>query len=254
MSLQELIISNPWQTYSKKLKEKIEKPRFSGFFTARLAQEKKMRLVTGSDGSIEEGSKLTLYWLVDTTDGVIADAKFQVFGLSALIGAAEVICELVIRKNYDQASRISADLIDQHVRDRKNQSAFPKEYYFYLNQVISAIDQAVYACRDIPFASDYESTPIAFDTDIQVLENWPQLSKETKMKIVEEVIDKEIRPYIELDAGGVKVTDIQDVSSIYISYEGNCVSCYAATGSTLSAIQQILQSRIHPSITVIPVL
>ncbi|MCP4265610.1 MAG: NifU family protein, partial [Candidatus Brocadiaceae bacterium] len=66
-------------------------------------------------------------------------------------------------------------------------------------------------------------------------------------------IDKEIRPYIELDAGGIQIHELKDFE-LFISYEGACTSCHAATGSTLSAIQNILKSRIHPDLFVTPLL
>lgn len=207
-----------------------------------------MRLVTGREGN------LSLYWLVDETDGIIADAKFQVLGPIGLIGAAEVASELILRKNYDQVSRMTADLIDQHVRDRKETHAFPKECDPYLNQVLSAIDRAVQQCLDIPFAASYDMTPIESDFgEIPGgLPGWEQLPTNQKLKIIEEVVDKEIRPYIELDAGGVKIENFNDDREVVISYEGSCTTCHSSTGSTLTAIQQILKSRVHPSLFVTP--
>ena len=70
---------------------------------------------------------MSLYWLVDPDDGIIVDARFQAYGQSALIGAAEIACELSVGKNYDQARRIGAELIDKQVRDRPDEPAFPKE-------------------------------------------------------------------------------------------------------------------------------
>lgn len=207
-----------------------------------------MRLVVGRANS------LSLYWLVDETDGVIADAKFQAFGPIGLIGAAEVCSELILRKNYDQASRLTADLIDQHVRDRKEIPAFPKECNSHLNQVLTAVDIAVQQCLDIPFAASYDTTPIEkdFGEIPGGIPGWELLPQSQKLKIIEEVVDKEIRPYIELDAGGVKILNFIDEKEVIISYEGSCTSCHSATGSTLSAIQQILKARVHPSLFVTP--
>lgn len=207
-----------------------------------------MRYVQGREGN------LCLYWLVDESDGVIADAKFQVLGPIGLIAAAEIASELVLRKNYDQVSRISADLIDQHVRDRKDIPAFPKEYDPYLNQVLSAIDRAVQQCLDIPFAISYDITPIErdFGEIPGGIPGWETFAQEEKLRVIEEVVDKEIRPYIELDAGGIKVIELKEGREVMISYEGACTTCHSSTGSTLSAIQQILKARVHPSLVVIP--
>ncbi|MBI5273293.1 MAG: NifU family protein [Chlamydiia bacterium] len=244
-----------WATLNKKIRGKLENLRFVGFFTAKEAEEKGMRLVTGREGSIGLQGMVCLYWLVDEADGVIADAKFQVFGSPALIAAAEIASELALRKNYDQASRISAELLDKQARDRKEIPAFPETQASCLNQILSAIDKAVHQCIDIPFAaSDYEITPIEWDAGVLPggIPSWNELSESQKIQIIEEVIDKEVRPYVELDAGGVKVIGLEANGEVQIAYEGACTTCHSSTGSTLSAIQQILKARVHPSLSVIP--
>ncbi len=239
----------PKDLFSKKIRDRAGRWLYAGFFTDARAKEKGMRLVTGREG------KLCLYWLVDEADGVIADARFQAFGSIALIAAAEGFCELALRKNYDQASRISADLLERHLRDRQDIPAFPKEASAALSQVIAAMESAVRQCVDIPYAaSDYDVTPIEWDAEgvpggLPGWDGWPAAQK---MAVIEEVIDKEIRPYIELDAGGVKILGLRETGELRIAYEGSCTTCHSSRGSTLSAMQQILKKRVHPSISVIP--
>jgi len=221
--------------FGKKVRDKIDRPLFVGYFLLADATNRNMRLVTGREGM------LCFYWLVDEADGIITDAKFQAFGPPALVSIGEIVSEMVLRKNYDQASRISADLIDQHVRDKKETPAFPKEAFTYLNQAISAMDRAVYQCLDIPYAAEHEVTPIEYDFGeipggIPGWEDFPT----------------EIRPYVELDAGGVKVLAFNNDKEIVIGYEGSCTTCPSSTGSTLSAIQKILKARVHPSLFVTP--
>lgn len=238
-------------SYSKKMRDKLDRLLFAGFFTVKQAEEKGMRLVTGREGGV------CLYWLVDEADGIIADAKFQAFGSPGLLAAAEIASELVLRKNYDQASRISADLIDQHVRDQKEIPAFPPEAYRYLNQILSAIDRAVHQCIDIPYAADdYATTPIAWDFEEIPggIPGWAEMPQPQKLGILEKVIDQEIRPYVELDAGGVKIRELKENGEVHIAYEGACTTCHSSTGSTLSAIQHILKRRVHPNLTVVPIL
>jgi NifU-like protein len=243
----------PWAAYSKKLAQKIDRPQFSGFFVPEDVRGRGLRLVIGREGSISEGNAATLYWLVDESDGIIADIRYQVFGASALIGALEAACQLLLRKSYDQAKRISADLIDREVRDKSDIEAFPREVYGHLNLVLSAIENAAEQCTDIPFDEVYVSSPIHYDESAAGLyPDWDKLPKNDKIGVIEEIIQKEIRPYIELDAGGIQIIDLSDQHELTIAYQGSCTSCHSATGSTLNAIQQILHTRVHPSITVIP--
>lgn len=227
--------------FGKKIREKIDRPRFMGSFTENQAKEKGMRLVIGT----EKG--LSFYWLVDESDGVIADVKFQVFGPIALFAIGEIASELLIRKNIPQASRITADLIEGH-------NGFPKEANSLINQALLAIDMGVQQCSDIKcVTTDYDITPIEWDRgeNPDGIPGWDEFALEKKLHLIEEVIDKEIRPYVELDAGGVKIVELKE-NELLISYQGSCTTCHSATGSTLSAIQQILRARIHPKLTVIP--
>ena len=242
------------QTYpqdkpNKKIREKIQNPKFFGSFTPLQAQEKGMRLETAEENGLK------LYFLVDESDGVIADAKYQVFGPSTLIAIAEAVCELSIRKNHIQASRISAELLDQQLRTEKEISAFSVQANALLNQAISVLETLCEKCSDIACqSSDFDTTPILWDfsENPNGIEGWDEFSREKKLFLIKEVIDKEIRPYVELDAGGVEVVDLDDFNNLTIAYSGSCTTCYSATGSTLTAIQQILRQKIHPKITVIP--
>lgn len=255
MGITALITLFPWNRYSKKLAAKIDKPHCAGFFTAAESEARDMRFVEASEGRVDEGNVVHLYWLVDKDDGVIVDAKFQVFGQSALLGAAEVACELLVGKNYDQARRITANLIDQQVRDKPDIPAFPKETAPHLNLVLDAIDAAAEQCTDLPLATNYVSPPVSMEMG-DVLEGgypgWQELPLKKKIAVIEEVLDRDIRPYIALDAGGVEIVDLLNDRELIIAYQGSCTSCYSSVGTTLSYIQQTLRARVHPNLVVIP--
>ena len=221
--------------YSKALTKLILNPTCAGHLT----QSEGMRLVMGQ----ERGLKI--YFLIDESDGVIADAKFQIFGPPALVGAAEIACKLALRKNYAQVSRFTADLLDKDLH-------FPKDAYTYLNLVLSAIDQAMSACQDMPLPASYVEPPIpGMPTEQSEYPGFTSLEKIHQIAVLEQIIDTDIRPYIELDEGGIRIVDFKETELI-IAYEGACTSCYSAVGATLSSIQQILAAKVHPEITVVP--
>lgn len=242
-----------WFKYSPKLIQSILHPHNVGRITLQEAEMSEMRLVIGEAGQVKEGNKAKVYLLVDEDDGLIADAKFQAFGESALIGALQIVCGLILRKNYDQAGRITADMIDKHVRESFDEPAFPEEAYSHLNLALSAVIEATEQCQDIPFASDYVP-PSPFDPEEGGQPQYPHfldLSDEQKQAVLEDVIAKDVRPYVQLDSGGVQVTKINGYQ-LTVTYEGSCTSCYSATGATLSAIQSILRSKVNPHLEVIP--
>lgn len=256
MSLVQLITPFPWTTYSKKLAARIENPRNAGSYQTSDTVERGVRLVEGGDGSIEDGNRVVLYWLVDLKDGVIVDARFQAFGQSALIGAADAACDLLVGKNYDQAGRVSADLIDKQVRDRSEEPAFPKETFPHLNLVVSAIIDASEQCAGISLASGYAAPPVPNDSSMNPegagYPGWDDLPHDRKVAVVEGVLDREIRPYIALDAGGVDVVELTTHRELIVAYKGSCTSCYSSVGSTLAYIQQMMRAKVHPQMVVIP--
>ena len=227
------------QTWSRKLVAKAENPQFAGSFAPEDA--KTLRLVVG-----RQDRTIALFWLVDENDGVIAGVKYQAFGPAALIGALEAACELLIHKNYDQAQRIGADILDRHLE------GFPSDQGRLLNLVLAAISDAAGQCSDIPVAETYVAPPMSWDPGTaEEYPGWNELSKEQKIHVIEEIVAREIRPYIELDAGGVQITDLVG-DQVTIVYQGSCTTCHSATGATLSAIQQILRMKISPALEVVP--
>ena len=229
----------------KKIKEKAMSLKFAGSFSDEEATSKGMRLAVG------KGKGLSFYLLVDPTDGEIADVRFQAFGPATLLALGEVIAELVIRKDISQAARLSADLIEKQLIYKQN--PLPKPMDGLINQGILAIDEALMSCQDIECVNtEYETTPIAWESEGEALPNWAELPQDQKLQLIEEIIEKEIRPYIELDAGGIQIVELKENDEIIISYEGACTTCPSATGSTLSAIQNILNSRLSPTLTVTP--
>ncbi len=79
-----------------------------------------------------------------------------------------------------------------------------------------------------------------------------ELSQEKKLAVIEAVLDEEVRPYVELDAGGIVVQQLIDDKELAIAYQGACTSCFSAIGTMLSTIQQIVQTKVHPELIVVP--
>jgi NifU-like protein len=243
----------PWYEYSKKASGKIEHAKNIGVFSQEEAQMRNCQVATGRQGSLEDGNLAEISLLVDKEDGMILDAKFQVYGQTPLIAALEVMTELVIHKYYDQAKRIGADLIDKHLRDKNDKQALPDSVSSHINLAIDALDEAISTCFNISLPPSYVSP---LPKDVEVLEGgypgFDILPIEKQLKIIEEVIKEDIRPYIELDGGGVEVINLLNNREVIIAYEGSCTSCFSSTGATLSYIQQTLRAKVHPDLIVVP--
>lgn len=255
MGFEGLTRTFPWKRYSKCVQRKIEKPHNAGIFEASDVEARGMRLITGEAGAFNEGNVIKFFWMVDPEDGTIIDVKFSAVGQSALIGAADSACDLLVGKNYDQAIRLGADLIDRNVRDHSNTPAFPPETGPHLNLVLEAIDATAVNCEGIPLPQTYSAPPTPGglgEITGDGYPGWETLTAIQKKKVIEEVLDQEIRPYIALDGGGVELVDFVEEKQVVIAYQGNCTSCFSAVGATLSYIQQVMQAKIHPNLTVVP--
>ncbi len=221
------------------VREEVQKLRSKKMvpFSEEDAKAKNMRVCTAKVGT------LTLSLLVDEEDGVIADSKFDAFGPPTLHEAAEAACTLLLRKNYIQSKRLTADLIEKKM-------SMPSRHED-LNLVIDAIDAATEMCMDIPIEDVYVAPPEMEGGERTVYPNWEELSDGQKKAVIAEVMERDIRPYVELDAGGVEVIKVEE-NRITIAYSGNCTSCFSATGATLDAIGNILRHKIYPDLMVIP--
>lgn len=252
MSYDDLIEISPWSRYSKKMVEKIVSSHNFGIFTSDDAQGRGVRSVVGRCGNMEDGNAMAIYWLVDETDGVIVDAKFQVFGQFALMAATDAVCELIIGKNYAEVRHISSECIDKKLRDKPDMPAFPEEALSLLNYVLEALNDASKKCLDIPLPELSPHTPVPQIEAGDGYPGWLSLSKEKKLAVIEEILNVEVRPYVELDEGGIEVQELINDNELVVVYKGACTTCFSAVGATLSTIQQILQTKVHHDLVVIP--
>lgn len=243
----------PWADYSKKFSSRIENPCCGGMLSEKEALERSFFLAIGMSGAIATGNKTMLYFFVDTEGGDIRDARFQAYGDSAFLGACEVICELAVGKTYLEASRLTIDDIDQHVRDKKEIPSFPKNTHGHITLALYALQDAMEECTHIPLP--IKNSPFRPKTDIPTLwtdslgTNWEKLSHENQLHAIEQVLSEDVRPVISQDSGGVNVISLQG-TEVTITYTGACASCMSSTGSTLSYIQSVLRTRIHPNIQI----
>jgi len=77
-----------------------------------------------------------------------------------------------------------------------------------------------------------------------------------KLKVVEDIIDENIRPMLVMDGGNLQILDIkenEDYTDIYIRYMGACSGCASSSTGTLYAIESILKQKLDNNIRVLPV-
>jgi NFU1 iron-sulfur cluster scaffold homolog, mitochondrial len=70
------------------------------------------------------------------------------------------------------------------------------------------------------------------------------------LKVINDILDKRVRPALAGDGGGLEVLDLHD-NTLTIRYQGACGTCPSAIQGTLVAIENLLKREINPSIEVI---
>ncbi|MCB0406655.1 MAG: NifU family protein [Bdellovibrionales bacterium] len=74
-----------------------------------------------------------------------------------------------------------------------------------------------------------------------------------EQKIIEEILDRTIRPGLQADGGDLEIIKIKG-NEVHILYQGACGGCPSAMMGTLDAIQGILQHELqNPDLIIVPI-
>ena len=77
-----------------------------------------------------------------------------------------------------------------------------------------------------------------------------------KIKVIDKVIDENIRQMLVMDGGDMEIIDIKDNdenTDVYIRYLGACSGCASSSTGTLFAIEAVLKEKVDDSIRVLPI-
>ncbi len=86
--------------------------------------------------------------------------------------------------------------------------------------------------------------------------DFEQMTVVQKLKVVDKVIDDNIRQMLIMDGGDMEILDIKENGEnidIYIRYLGACNGCASADTGTLFAIENILKEKLSQNIRVLPI-
>ncbi len=76
-----------------------------------------------------------------------------------------------------------------------------------------------------------------------------RLSNLQKMRLVEEIVEREIRPQLRKDGGDIELLDIEG-DRVTIAFRGMCAGCHSAAFTRQEFIQARLREFVDPAITV----
>jgi NifU-like protein len=94
---------------------------------------------------------------------------------------------------------------------------------------------------ELPENQPKKATPVAPRGDLTSLE---------KMKAIQEVLDREVRPGLAMDGGDMELVDVQG-NKVYVSLHGHCNSCSSSTTTMKFFVEDRLREMVDPEIVVI---
>jgi NifU-like protein len=120
-----LIAKGLWESYSGKVRDRMNNPTHFGTFNEEDAKKEGLRLVDVLHGSEACGDAIELFLLVDEKDHVIKKARFKSFGCGTAIAAADMMSELCVGKTVDEALKITNLEVERALRDNPDTPAVP---------------------------------------------------------------------------------------------------------------------------------
>ncbi len=117
-----------------------------------------------------------------------------------------------------------------------------------MNEIHNQAVQIIHDAEILP--EDQLAKPDRNEVNIEFSGDFDEKSEEEKMAIINLLLDKEIRPGLAMDGGGLTVLELQG-NVLKVRYQGACGSCPSASAGTLQFISQLVQNRLSPNIQVV---
>jgi len=267
-----------WE-YTDKVKEHFLNPRNAG--------ELEDANGVAEVGSMACGDALKLSIKVDR--GRITDAKFQTFGCASAIASASALTEMLKGKTIEEAEKITnqdiADFLGGLPKEKMHCSVLgrqaleraiadykgiaPKEEEGeIICECFGVTDREIErAVRDNRLATVEEVTNYTkagggcescHDAIREIIArvraeaepvSRPKLSNIQKMKMIEETLDREIRPSLKHDGGDIELIDVIG-NRVLVATRGTCALCKASEQTLKNFVETKLRELVWPELVV----
>ncbi len=127
MAKSDLIGGTLWESYSRKVNDRMLNPRHLGEITEADAAKLGARLIVADWGAEVCGDAIRAFWAVDSRTGRILDARFKTFGCGTAIASSDMMCEMIIGKTVDEAMKITNIDVERALRDEESTAAIPPQ-------------------------------------------------------------------------------------------------------------------------------
>jgi len=243
-------------------------------------------------GSIACGDALKLTFKLDENKR-IKEAKFMTFGCASAIATASALTEMLKGLTLEEAEKITnqdiADDLGGLPQEKMHCSVLGRQA---LEKAIAnyrgapekaAAEQVICECFGVTETEIERAIRENHLTSIEEVTNYtkagggcggcheaiqriidrvrgetrpvirPQLSNIQKIKMIEESIDREIRPSLKQDGGDIELIDVIG-NRVLVALRGNCTACKASQQTLEHFVESKLRELVWPDLTVEEVL
>jgi Fe-S cluster biogenesis protein NfuA len=116
-------------------------------------------------------------------------------------------------------------------------------------QILDHAEEPEFAQLTRPAAAPASPVPDLDDSKYRADPDFFSKPESLRIEYLNDVLDEFVRPGLASDGGGLLLTDLLGRVA-RIAYQGACGTCPSAASGTLSFIEHILKSRVHPDIVV----
>jgi NifU-like protein len=268
-----------WE-YTDKVKEHFLNPRNVG--------EVEEANAVAEVGSIACGDALKLTLRIDA-DGRIAEAGFQTFGCASAIASASALTEMLKGKTVEEAEKITnqdiADFLGGLPKEKMHCSVLGQQA---LEQAIANYKglpqeekkgEIVCECFGVTDEEIEQAVTENNLTTVEEVTNYtkagggcencheaiqelidrvrmeakpiskPKLSNIQKIKMIEETLEREIRPSLKLDGGDLDLIDVIG-NRVLVATRGTCAVCKASEQTLKNFVEARLRELVWPELVV----
>lgn len=268
-----------WE-YTDKVKEHFLNPRNAG--------EVEDANAVGEVGSMACGDALKLTLKVDG-HGKIADAKFQTFGCASAIASASALTEMLKGKTVEEAEKITnqdiADFLGGLPKEKMHCSvlgrqALEQALANYKGEPVKEQEgEIVCECFGV---TDLEIEKAITENNLTTVEevtNYtkagggceschdtireiiarvraeakpltrPKMTNIQKIRMIEETLEREIRPSLKHDGGDIELIDVIG-NRVLVATRGACAVCKASEQTLKNFVETKLRELVFPELVV----
>jgi NifU-like protein len=267
-----------WE-YTEKVKEHFLNPRNVG--------EAENANAVAEVGSMACGDALKLSIRVE--DGKIADAKFQTFGCASAIASASALTEMIKGKTIEEVEKITnqdiANFLGGLPKEKMHCSvlgrqALEKAIANYRG-VAPKEEEGEIVCECFG-VTDREIERAVRENNLTTVEevtnytkagggcgschdairniiagvraegkplSRPKLSNIRKIKMIEETLEREIRPSLKHDGGDIELIDVIG-DRVLVATRGTCAVCKASEQTIKNFVEAKLRELVYPELVV----